>query len=121
ASDLHLPVALDRRFAELLTEYPAKIGDRDTYVLSGEGPGSPAAKLFFDQKTGLLIRIVQFIDSPVGLVETATDFDDYRIVDGVKVPFRLKLSEGSDTSNVQVEEVRQNVPMSRRVQSYPAT
>ena len=61
-----------------------------------------------------LIRIVQFIDSPVGLVETETDFDDYRIVDGVKVPFRWKLSEGSDTSTVQVEEVRQNVPIDDR-------
>jgi len=111
AADLHLPVDLDRVFGKLLTEYPTKIGDRDTYVLSGGSPGQPAAKLFFDQKTGLLIRIVQFIDSPLGLVETETDYDDYRIVDAVKVPFRLRLSEGNETSTVQVEEVLQNVPI----------
>src|SRR5215469_4357967 len=35
--------------------------------------------------------MVQFIDSPLGRIETETDYDDYRIVDGVKVPSRLRL------------------------------
>jgi len=111
AVDLHLPVVLDRVFPELLTEYPTKLGDRDTYVLSGGNPGKPAAKLLFDQETGLLMRIVEFIDSPLGLLETETDYDDYRIVDGVKVPFRLRSREGNETSTVQVDEVLQNVPI----------
>jgi len=111
AADLHLPVVLDRVFGELRTESPTKINDRDTYVLAGGNPGAPAARFFFDQETGLLIRIVQFIDSPLGLVETETDYDDYRSVDRVKVPFRWRLSQGNNTSTVQVEEVLQNVPI----------
>ena len=111
AADLHLPVVLDRVFGKLLMEYPKNLGHHNSYVLLGGNPGTPAAKLFFDQETGLLIRIVQFIDSPLGLIEAETDYDDYRIVDGVKVPFRLRLSEGNETSTVQVEEVRQNVPI----------
>ena len=92
-------------------EYPNKMGHRNTYVLLGGSPGTPAAKLFFDQETGLLIRMVQFIDSPLGRIETETENDDYRIVGGVKVPFRLRLSKGNKTSTVQVEEVLQNVPI----------
>lgn len=111
AVDLHLPVVLDRAFGELRAEYPTKLGDRETYVLSGESPGKPAAKFLFDQQTGLLMRIVEFIDSPLGLVETKTDYDDYRIVDGVRVPFRLRSREGNETSTVQIEEVLQNVPL----------
>ena len=111
AADLHLPLVLDRVFGKLLLEYPTKSGQRNTYVLLGGSPGTPAAKLFFDQESGLLIRIVQFIDSPLGRIETETDYDDYRIVDGVKVPFRLRLSEGNETSTVQVEEVLENVPI----------
>ena len=111
AADLHLPTEITDLYAELRTEYPENIGDREAYVLSGKMPGHPEAKFYFDEKTGLLIRIVQFVDSPLGQSTVETGYDDYRVVDGVKVPFRWIIAEGNQTSTIQFEKVLQNIPI----------
>lgn len=107
-ADLHLPTQMKTLFAELRTEYPENAGDREAYVLSGRTPGHPEAKFYFDEKTGLLIRIVQFADSPLGQTTVETDYDDYRAVDGVEVPFRWTIAEGNQTSTIQIGKVLQN-------------
>jgi hypothetical protein len=49
-------------------------------------------RLYFDATTGLLLRRVISVDSPVGRLPTQTDFDDYRDVAGVKVPFTVRVA-----------------------------
>ena len=120
AADLRLPVDLQHVFTGLRTGYPEKIGDREAYVLLGERQDRPAAELFFDEKTGLLIRMVQFTDSPLGLVKTETDYDDYRMIEGVNVPFRLTLAEGNETATVQLDQVLQNAPIEDQRFEKPA-
>ncbi|HZQ19126.1 MAG TPA: c-type cytochrome [Terriglobales bacterium] len=108
-TNLHLPTEIIGLFAELHREYPENVDDREVYVLSGRTPGHPEAKFYFDEKTGFLIRILQFVDSPLGQATVETHYDDYRVVDGVKVPFRWTIVEGSQNSNIQLEKVQQNI------------
>jgi hypothetical protein len=110
-ADLHLATDIRNLFAELRMEYPENVGDRQAYVLFGRTPGHPETRFYFDEKTGLLIRIVRFANSPLGKTTIATDYDDYRVVDGVKVPFRRTISEGNQTSIIQLEKVLQNIPI----------
>jgi hypothetical protein len=71
--------------------------------------GRPAAKLYFDQRAGLLVRLVRYAESPLGVNPSQIDNPDYRDVDGVKVPFRVTLSQPGSSFSVQMEEVQQNV------------
>jgi hypothetical protein len=47
----------------------------------------PVEKLFYDVKTGLLVRRYTATDTPLGKLPLQTDYEDYRAVDGIKQPF----------------------------------
>jgi photosynthetic reaction center cytochrome c subunit len=110
-ADLHFPLHIKQAFPELRVEYPEEIGDREAYVMSCKKVGQPPVKLYFDKQSGLLERIVQFAESPLGLIPTQIDYDDYRIVDGVETPFRWTIARPGESSMIQLEQIRQNVPI----------
>ena len=43
----------------------------------------------FDKKTGLLKRYIRYANTMVGRIPTQVDYDDYRDVAGVKIPFKF--------------------------------
>ncbi|HTR64324.1 MAG TPA: c-type cytochrome [Terriglobales bacterium] len=110
-ADLHFPLDLSRTFAELRMEYPEKIGDREFYVLRATRPGKPAVKLYFDQQSYLLARLVRYAESPLGREATQIDFTDYREVNGVKTPFHWTVAQSDGISTIQLEQVRANIPV----------
>jgi photosynthetic reaction center cytochrome c subunit len=110
-ADLHFPLDLKQIFAELRVEYPEKVGDRDAYVVVGTNEGRPPVKLYFDEQSGLLLRLVRYADSPLGLTPTQIDYGDYHDVEGVQTPFRWTIAEPNGISTIQLREIRQNVPI----------
>ncbi len=120
-ADLHFPLNLKQIFAELRVEYPEKVVDRDAYVVVGENDGQPAMKLYFDEQSGLLLRLVRYADSPLGLTPTQIDYGDYRDVEGVRVPFRWTIAEPGGSSTLQLREIRQNVPIDETRFAKPAS
>src|SRR5262249_43279028 len=55
-------------------------------VVSALVPGGKKAQLFFDQKTGLLLRIRKQTDTYFGKMDEDLEFDDYRRVKGIVIP-----------------------------------
>jgi tetratricopeptide (TPR) repeat protein len=120
ANDLHLPLDLRRMFSELRVEYPEKVNERAVYVLSGNRPGLPPVKLYFDEQSGLLVRLTQFAESPLGAVPSETDYEDYRSVDEVQVPFRLTVARGTEISKIVLDHVVNNVSIDNGKFEKPA-
>ncbi|MGB2643538.1 MAG: c-type cytochrome [Candidatus Acidiferrum sp.] len=108
-ADLQLPLHLRELFPELRVEYPETVAGRAAYLLLGIREGQPPVKFYFDEQSGLLVRMVHYVESPLGRDPTETDYADYREVDGVQVPFRRTLSQPGSTSTIQMESVQQNV------------
>ncbi len=71
-------------------------------------------------QTGLLVRMVRYIETPLGDNPTQIDYSDYRDVDGVKVPFRWTLSRPNGRFTIQVKDVKQNVPVDDAKFAKPA-
>ena len=67
-------------------------------------------RLYFEAKSGLLLRQVRYGETPLGRNPTQIDYADYREVDGVKVPFRWTLSRTNGRFTIQIAEVKNNVP-----------
>src|SRR5450759_321351 len=63
--------------------------DRMVNVVQGTTPRGTLATLYFDQESGLLVRMVRYGKSPIGRVPTQIDYADYRDVNGIKIPFRV--------------------------------
>jgi hypothetical protein len=87
------------------------IGDREVQVVQGTSSGGALVTLSFDSETGLLLRQVRFVPSPVGRLPTQVDYADYREVAGVKLPFKWTVTwlDGKDT--VELKDVRPNVAL----------
>jgi len=111
AADLHFPLHIRQMFSELRVEYPEKIGDHEAYVVSGTRVAQPPVKFYFDEQSGLLVRLVRYAPSPLGLVPTQTDYEDYRNVDGVSTPFRWTVAQPGERFTIQLEQVQQNIPI----------
>ena len=118
-ADLHFPLHIRELYPEVHVEYPEKIGERDAYVLFCIRKTQPPTKLYFDQQSGLLVRILRYAESPLGLDPQQLDYADYRDVDGVQVPFRVTVSQPGSTSTIRIDEVKQNVPIDRKRFSRP--
>jgi len=108
-TDLQLPIHIKQLFSELRAGKPDKIDDRDVYVVSGLNAGQPAVKFYFDEHTGLLLRVLRYAESPLGRNPTQIDYADYREQGGVKVPFQRTIARPNSRFIIQIEEVHDNV------------
>jgi outer membrane lipoprotein-sorting protein len=88
-----------------------KIDGQETWLVAGEKDGEPPLRLYLDQKTRLLVRLMRYVDSPLGYNPTQIDYADYRSVDGVKVPFRWTVARPGNHFTIQLEQLQQNVPV----------
>jgi hypothetical protein len=110
-ADLHLATHLKQMFSGLRTQGSEKIGDRDAYIVVGQRDGKPPIRLYFDQQTGLLLRLVRFGETGLGWLPTQIDYTDYRDANGVKIPYRWTLARPSGRFTIQVSDLKQNVPV----------
>jgi len=85
--------------------------DRLVNVVQGTGPRGILATLYFDQESGLLLRVVRYGKSPIGRVPTQVDYADYRDVGGIKMPFRMIFAWMDGRDAIQLSAVQTNVPI----------
>jgi len=87
----------------------ATIDDHEALVVQGTANGRFPVNLYFDSKSGLLVRVVRYTESPLGLNPTQVDYADYRDVAGVKVPFKWTVTWLDGKSIFELSEVQPNV------------
>jgi photosynthetic reaction center cytochrome c subunit len=109
-ADLYFPVHVKEIFSELHVASSEKIGGQDLTVVRGLRQGKPPVKLYFD-KLGLLVRMVRYGDSALGLNPTQVDYADYRDSGGVKIPYQWTIARPSGRFTIRVDKVEQNVPI----------
>jgi photosynthetic reaction center cytochrome c subunit len=98
----------------------ASIDDRQMDVVQGTTAGGSRVKLFFDKKTGLLVRSVRFADSVVGMNPTQVDYSDYREVVGVKIPYKWTVTWTDGQSTIELSEVQANAAIEAARFARPA-
>ena len=89
----------------------ASVRDADAYVIQATPADGPAEKLFFDVRTGLLVRRYTESDTPVGKLPLQVDYEDFREVDGIKQPFLIHWSFPGRVWGRKIDEIKQNVPL----------
>ena len=85
--------------------------DRAVNVVQGTGPRGMLATLYFDQKSGLLLRMVRYGKTQIGRIPTQIDYSDYRDAGGVKMPFHLTFAWLDGRDAIQLSEIQTNVPI----------
>jgi photosynthetic reaction center cytochrome c subunit len=108
-AEFALPLRLKEMFPQLRRGRPETINGVECEVLTGTAEGHPPVRLYFDAKTGLLVRLVRYADTPMGRNATQIDYADYRESGGIKIPFRWTLSRPIARFTIQLSEVKSNV------------
>ena len=107
--DLTFPTRIKQALTQVRVGFPASINDRDVQVVQGRTAGGTLATMYFDTETGLLTRLMRYADSPVGRIVTQYDYEDYRAVAGIRIPFKWTRTWLDGRSVFQLSEVQPNV------------
>lgn len=69
------------------------VGKSNAAVVRAGRPATTSTEdLYFDQKSGLLVRMVNIRRSTLGMVITTFDYSNYKAVGGVKVPMKVDMT-----------------------------
>jgi outer membrane lipoprotein-sorting protein len=99
-----------------------KVNGRDAYVLIVKPKSGSISRQFIDAESYLSVRLVLKVDVPeVGEVEQTTEFSDYREVDGVKIPFGIRVTSALQNFSISVTKVEHNVKIDETLFSKPAS
>jgi hypothetical protein len=92
-----------------------KVGEREAYVVEST-TDARTERYYFDTQTGLLLRKITLNKTMLMPFPEQVDFEDYREVDGVKMPFTIRYS-GIDTYDSWVRtftEIKRNVTVDEK-------
>jgi photosynthetic reaction center cytochrome c subunit len=110
-AQLTFPSQIKSVLSNLRVGEPVTVNGKDVQVVQGDGPDGVVASLYFDEKTGFLVRTIRYGRSPIGRISTQVDYDDYRDVSGVKIPFKYTFAWLDGRDSFALSDVRINVPL----------
>jgi hypothetical protein len=93
----------------------AQVNGKDALQLEVSAPTGVKRQVFFDPQTHLIVKET----ATVGGVEEQVLFDDYRAVDGVKLPYKIELHRGAENYQIAVTRAAINAPVGERVFDFP--
>jgi len=111
-SDFYHALDLHKLYSKFTLVGKEKVGERDAYVIEAAVPeGGPPEKLYFDVQSGLVLRDSSQRHGPDGVTGFQQDYEDYRDVDGVKLPFTIRQTNEGTLVIITVAEYHHNVPL----------
>jgi Photosynthetic reaction centre cytochrome C subunit len=108
---MYSPIKIKEPFTALKPNGRGKVGERDAWVLMSTAPNGVIERYLFDMETGLLLRQTTFTPTVLNLIPEQIDYEDYREVGGIKLPFTIRIS-GVDAffdSTRKFTEINHNV------------
>jgi len=107
--EFHKDAKLKELYPKMTVKEKSKLGESEVYVVEAiPAEGSPET-MFFDVKSGFLIRSDFEFEGPQGKMAFENYLEDYKEVEGVKMPFKLRQINPAISITTKIDEVKQNV------------
>jgi hypothetical protein len=115
-------VNIKEQFTNLRVVRKEKVGEREAYLVRAVSVDGNNERLYFDTQTGLLLRRIVVEKTMILPIPEQTDFEDYREVDGLKLPFTIQVYniDSAYTATRKFTEVKHNVPVDDAKFNMPA-
>ena len=118
-ADLYGLLHLKDTYSKITLRGKSKIGYREVYVVDMQPASGPPDQLYVDVESYLPVRQNTARMQGGALVPLEVYFDDWREVEGIKVPFAITLSFPKQTLMLTVKEMQRNVPIDRQIFQKP--
>ena len=110
--DFYREIRLKELFPKLSLSGKMKVDDRDAYIVEATAADGAIEKLYFDAESGLLVRRdFERINIDDGIILYEVDYEDYKDVDGVKLPSTVRRKTPDYALTYRFTEIKQNVPV----------
>jgi len=119
-AELFKTINLRQSYPRMVVLSREKVADREAVVVGATASDGSREKLYFDVSTGLLIRKYVTFKTAMGVIPEVTEFDDYRDVSGLKLPFTITWSRAPFTATQKFTEIKTNVPIDSTKFEKPA-
>jgi len=120
-ADFYLAIKLRELYPKMTVKGKESVNGHDAYVIEATPQDGAAETMWFDADSGLLVRTEREAETPNGKVTMDVTFDDYREVDGIKLPFVMHVSLGDFAFVIKWSEVKHNLPIDDAKFDKPAS
>jgi hypothetical protein len=93
----------------------AQVRGKDALQIEVTTPAGLKRDVFFDPQTHLIVKEA----ATVGGIDEQVLYDDYRAVNGVKLPYKIELHRGTDVYDIAVTRAAVNATVGERVFDFP--
>lgn len=107
-AEFHKELKVRERYPQMKALGTARLGERETYVIEATAAAREPETWYFDAESGLLLRVDLVIVSPQGKGAVQVFYEDYRAVDGVKMPFAIRRVRPGFTWTYKFDEIKLN-------------
>lgn len=124
AAKVEADLSFPGRIKQVLSNW--RVGDsltlngKDVDVVYATSASGAPVKMYFDQMSGLLVRLVRFTESPIGRDPIRTDYSDYQPVSGVLMPFHQTLTWLDGRATITLTDIQANLPIDASKFAKPA-
>ncbi|MCD9187157.1 MAG: hypothetical protein LUM44_12040 [Pyrinomonadaceae bacterium] len=109
ANSFYREVNLEKFYPKMEVKGIEKVGESDAYVVIATADGLPPETMYFNTKSGLLVRTDATSVTPEGKMATTNYYEDFRDIDGIKIPYKLRTVMPQFEILVTVTEVKNDV------------
>jgi hypothetical protein len=119
-AEMAFPAQIKQMLSKWRVGRTSIVNDRKVQVVQGTTANGAIATLYFDDESGLLVRVLRYANSPVGRIPTQIDYSDYRDVGGIKMPYKWTFGWLDGRENVELTSLQTNVPIDAAKFAKPA-
>lgn len=109
ANNFYREVNLEQFYPKMEVKGIEKVGESDAYVVTAMPDGLPSETFYFNTKSGLLVRADSTAITPEGKMQTKVYYEDFRDIDGIKMPYKLRTVMPQFEILANITEVKNDV------------
>jgi photosynthetic reaction center cytochrome c subunit len=118
-ANFYLDTRLKEQFKSMTVAGRLREGNREFYVIDASRPDGTTEKLFFDVQSGFLVRRSSETRTFFGALPNATDFDNYKKVGTIWLPFAVRRLRSGTMFVQNISEYKLNVTMDDAIFKKP--
>ena len=96
-------------FPKMTLKGKDKVGDHEVYVIDAVAVEGTPETFYFDTQSGLLLRNDSERETPQGKMKVQVYMEDYKDVDGIKMPFTMRQNTDAMNFVIKFTEIKHNV------------
>ena len=114
-ADFYGPVRIKNNYAKVTLVGMSKIGYRGVYVIDFQPTSGAVERLYLDANTYLPARINTMLTTGTASEPVEMYLDDWRAVDGIKLPFSISQRFAKLTLTFTIKEITHNVAIDAKI------